>query len=444
MTTTRQIHPSELAQIIQTRFTARGVAVGLVALSLVLIGGASRSTAPEAKMWLYGTGFVAAVLSRTAHTIAKDHNELFSDARDISLTNWQNQLFKRTRPAETVVATEVIEPEPALPPLPMFNWTELSDEDEHPVIAVVAPMGGGKSRLVKYLAKYAMFDTQPQIVALDIYARSQDWPSAVTDHESMLQLMTADLEDLQIRIPQYRNGGSDFAPRVRVLEEAVDSLPSISRMSKAAAAIVTDWLTKHVSVARKVKYRLMLVSVKLGGYDIGIGAESRDDATIIFPGQKGIAKAFSDTRYLKLGTRQQTELRDQLRNSLNGLDRPALVYHSGAWFPANIPELTDAGDPIGMAPMLSAATTAPAFDHGVMDAIATLCDRLSGKRENCTPGMVRKYCRDLKDLPDSEIMEYFELLHDSGRATLDRTGKTPKLVANPQPVASVAATAQPL
>jgi hypothetical protein len=172
--TTRQIHPSELAQIIQTRFTARTVAVGLVVLALLLLAGGSRSNAPESRLWLYGTAFGIALLSRSVHTIAKDHGELFSDARDISLTNWQNQLFKRTRPAETVIATEVIEPEATLPPLPMFNWTELSDEDEHPVIAVVAPMGGGKSRLVKYLAKYAMFDTQPQIVALDIYARSQD------------------------------------------------------------------------------------------------------------------------------------------------------------------------------------------------------------------------------------------------------------------------------
>jgi hypothetical protein len=423
-TSPRQIHPSELAQIVQTRFTARGVAVGLVALSLVLIGGASRSTAPESKMWLYGTGFVAAVLSRTAHTIARDHGELFSDAKDISLTNWQNQFFKRTRPAETIVATEVVEPEATLPPLPMFNWTELADEDEHPVIAVVAPMGGGKSRLVKYLAKYAMFDTQPQIVALDIYARSQDWPDAVTDHASMLELMTSDLQDLQIRIPQYRNGITDFAPRVRVLEEAVDSLPSISRMSKAAAAIVTDWLTKHVSVARKVKYRLMLVSVKLGGTDIGIGAESRDDATIIFPGQKGIAKAFSDIRYLKLGTQQQSKLRDQLRTTLDGLDRPALVYHSGVWYPASIPELSAAGDPIGMAPMLM-ASAAPTIDFDLMDSIAALCDRLDGKRDNCTPGNVRKYLRI--DLPDDEILHYFKLLSEDSLCRLDTTGKTPKI-----------------
>lgn len=436
MTTTRQIHPSELAQIIQTRFTARGVAVGLVALSLVLIGGASRSSAPEAKMWLYGTGFVAAVLSRTAHTIAKEHGELFSDAKDISLTNWQNQFFKRTRPAETIVATEVIEPVAVeLPPLPMFKWTELADEDEHPVIAVVAPMGGGKSRLVKYLAKYAMFDTQPQIVALDIYARSQDWPAAATDHESMLELMTADLEDLQIRIPQYRNGVTDFAPRVRVLEEAVDSLPSISRMSKAASAIVTDWLTKHVSVARKVKYRLMLVSVKLGGTDIGIGAESRDDATIIFPGQKGIAKALADIRYLKLGTQQQAKLRDQLRNSLNGLDRPALVYHSGAWFPANIPELNAAGDPIGMAPMLAPA---PEFDPATLDSIMALCDRLALSADNCTPGRVRKYCRGLAGLTDAAILDHFQALHDEGRATFDRTGKTPKISPIVRSVAPVA------
>jgi hypothetical protein len=424
-TSPRQIHPSELAQIIQTRFTARGVAVGMVAVALLLLAGGSRSAAPESRLWLYGTALGVALLSRSVHTIAKDHNELFSDARDISLTNWQNQLFKRTRPAETVLATQIIEPETAVSSLPLFQWSALADEDEHPVIAVVAPMGGGKSRLVKYLAKYAMFDTQPQIVALDIYARSADWPDAATDHASMLQLMTNDLEDLQIRIPQYRSGITDFAPRVRVLEEAVDSLPSISRISKPAASIVTDWLTKHVSVARKVKYRLMLVSVKLGGTDIGIGAESRDDATIIFPGQKGIAKAFSDIRYLKLGTQQQTKLRDHLRITLDGLDRPALVYHSGSWFPASIPELSAAGDPIGMAPMLMAASPVPDFNPEMMAAIAALCDRLEGKRDNCTPGNVRKYLRI--DLPDDEILHYFKLLAEDSLCRLDTTGKTPKI-----------------
>jgi hypothetical protein len=442
MTTDRQIHPSELAQLLRTRTTTKGVAVGLLAVALLLLAGGGRALTPESKLWLFGGAFGCGLMCRIVNRVAADHDELFSDASDISLTNWQNRLFKLTRNTDLVVA-EVFQPEVTPPPLPMFKWTELSDEDEHPVIAVVAPMGGGKSRLVKYLAKYAMFDTQPQIVALDIYARSQDWPDAVTDHESMLRLMTADLEDLQIRIPQYRNGITDFAPRVRVLEEAVDSLPSISRMSKAAAAIVTDWLTKHVSVARKVKYRLMLVSVKLGGTDIGIGAESRDDATIIFPGQKGIAKAFSDIRYLKLGTQQQSKLRDQLRTTLDGLDRPALVYHSGVWYPASIPELSAAGDPIGMAPMLM-ASAAPTIDFDLMDSIAALCDRLDGKRENCTPGMVRKYCRDMKDMTDSEIMAYFQRLHDEGRATLDRTGKTPKLVPNAHFVAAVAATAQAL
>jgi hypothetical protein len=128
---------------------------------------------------------------------------------------------------------------------------------------------------------------------------------------------------------------------------------------------------------------------------------------------------------------------------LDGLDRPALVYHSGVWYPASIPELSAAGDPIGMAPMLM-ASAAPAIDFDLMDSIAALCDRLDGKRENCTPGIVRKYCRDLKDMTDSEIMGYFDRLDADDRATLDRTGKTPKLVPNAHFVAAVAATAQAL
>ena len=423
--TTRQIHPSELAQLLQTRFTAKGAAIGLVVLSLLLLAGGSRAIVPETKIWLFGGGFGVALLSRSVHHIARDHQELFSDARDISLTNWQNQLFKRTRDDSLTVEAIVANPVPSAP-IPLFNWTNLADEDEHPVIAIVAPMGGGKSRLVKFLAKYAMFDSPPNITAFDIYARNADWPIAATDHQSMLNVMTSDLAEINQRIPQYRDGTSDFVPQVRVLEEAVDTLPGVRSLSKPADGTVTDWLRKHVSVARKLKYRLVLVSVKLGGTDIGIGAESRDDATIIFPGGKGIAKAMSDIRYLKLGTAQNTAIRDRLKQSLANIQRPALVYHSGEWYPASIPELTISGDPIGIAPMI-AASSSPAFDPELLDSIESLCNRLDGKRDKCTPGNVRKYIPSAADLSDAEIIQHFEQLAAEHRCNLDRTGKTPKV-----------------
>lgn len=433
--TTRQIHPSELAQLLQTRFTAKGAAIGLVVLSLLLLAGGSRAIVPETKLWLFGGGFGVALLSRSVHHIARDHQELFSDARDISLTNWQNQLFKRTRDDSLTVEAIVANPVPSAP-IPLFNWTNLADEDEHPVIAIVAPMGGGKSRLVKFLAKHAMFDTQPNITAFDIYARDADWPTAATDHQTMLNVMTADLAEIYQRIPQYRSGISDFIPQVRVLEEAVDTLPGVRAINKQADTTVTDWLRKHVSVARKLKYRLMLVSVKLGGTDIGIGAESRDDATIIFPGFKGIAKAMSDIRYLKLGTAQNAELRDRLRATLANIPRPALVYHGGDWYPAAVPELTISGDPLGMSPMLSAAP-APNFNPDVLDSIETLCHRLEGKRDNCTPGNVRKYIPSTSNLTDAEIIQHFETLAEQNRCTLDKTGKTPKIKPIPNIVGEV-------
>ncbi len=420
MTTDRQIHPSELAQLLRTRTTTKGVAVGLLAVALLLLAGGGRALTPESKLWLFGGAFGCGLMCRIVNRVAADHDELFSDATDISLTNWQNRLFKLTRNTDLVVASEFIEPVAAVP---LFNWQELSDEDEHPVIAIVAPMGGGKSRLVKFLAKYAMFDTHPNILAFDIYARDNDWQNAATDHQSMLTAMQTDLLDIEQRLPQYRNGQSEFVPQVRVLEEAVDSLPAICAQSKPAAAVVEEWLRKHVSVARKLKYRLMLVSVKMSGNDIGIGAESRDDATIIFPGAKGVAKAFSDVRYLKLGTKQNAEVREQLRHTLATIQRPALVYHGGEWFPASIPDLTGSGDPVGMVPMLAASP--PTFDPEIMAAIAGLCDRLHDKRDNCTPGNVRKYLR--VDLPDEVILHYFKRLAGDCLCRLDTTGKTPKI-----------------
>jgi hypothetical protein len=440
MTTDRQLHPSELAQLLRTRTTTKSVAVGLLAAALLLLAGGGRALSPESKLWLFGGAFGCGLMCRIVNRVASDHDELFSDATDISLTNWQNRLFKLTRNTDLVVA-ELATTEPTVELMPLFNWQELSDEDEHPVIALVSPMGGGKSRLVKFLAKYAMFETHPNILAFDIYARDNDWQNAATDHQSMLDAMKNDLLDIEQRLPQYRNGQSEFVPQVRVLEEAVDSLPAICAQNKTSAAVVEEWLRKHVSVARKLKYRLMLVSVKMSGNDIGIGAESRDDATIIFPGAKGVAKAFSDVRYLKLGTKQNTEVREQLRHTLATLQRPALVYHGGEWFPASIPDLTGSGDPVGTVPML--APSATALDPDTLDSILSLCDRLALSADNCTPGRVRKYCRGLSDFSDGAILDHFQALHNSGRATFDRTGKTPKISPITTPVAPVALTLQP-
>jgi hypothetical protein len=354
---TRHIHPSELTQLIQNRLIARSVALGLLIIGLGLLAGGSRSKSPEARLWLFGGGFGCALLCRVVHKIAIDNERLFEDSRDISLTNWQNQLFKRTRDEGLTLEAQVQQPEPER--VPLFDWSELADSDQHPVLAVIAPMGGGKSRLVKWLGKSVLFDRQPSIVAFDIYSRQGDWEQGITEYADMLGVMKDDLAEISDRKQRYRVGESDFAPQFRVLEEAVDTLPNITALSKEAEETVDSWLRVHVSVARKLRFRLCLVSVKLRGSDIGIGSESRDDATVIFAGQKGVQKAMTDTRYFKLGAKQNRELKEQLQASLTGIKHPALIYSGGEWFPASIPNLSGTGDPIGVIPIISKTPVKP-------------------------------------------------------------------------------------
>jgi hypothetical protein len=422
---TRTIHPSELSQFVRTHFLAKSAAVGILVISLCLLAGGSRSQTPEFRLWLFGSSLATAFLSRQIHKIAIDAERQFDDSRDISLTNWQNQLFKRTRDEKLTLE---LQPAPAEPErMPLFEWAQLQDEDEHPVIAIVAPMGGGKSRLARYLAKYAIFDKHPQIIALDIYARDSDWDFAAVEYSQMLAVMKADLEEISDRIPRYRANESNFEPRFRVLEEAVDTLPEVRSLDKHSGEIVDDWLRKHVSVARKIGYRLCLVSVKLNGTNIGIGAESRDDATVIFAGIKGVAKAMSDIRYLKLGTQQNAELRSRLQASLNGVKRPALIFANGEWHPAAIPDLTDSGDPIGA----HLPANSPEFENleedeltETLDKIEALAIKLQDEGNNCTPGRVRKFVHTCKDKSDSEIIELFQLLENDNRGQCARSARS--------------------
>lgn len=423
---TRTIHPSELSQFVRTHFLAKSAAVSILIISLCLLAGGTRSQSPEFRMILFGSSLATAFLSRQVHKIAIDAERQFDDSRDISLTNWQNQLFKRTRDDQLTVQVQPIAAEPDR--LPLFNWAELADSDQHPVLAIIAPMGGGKSRLVKYLGKYVLFDRQPSIVAFDIYARDRDWDSAAVEYADMLKVMESDLIDIENRKNRYRNGETEFSPELRVLEESVDTLPNIAALGKDAESIVDSWLRVHVSVARKLKYRLCLVSVKLRGSDIGIGSESRDDATVIFVGQKGVAKAMSDTRYFKLGTKQNAELKEQLRVSLIGVQHPALVYAGGEWFPASVPSLTGTGDPIG-ANLPSDLDESEDEDDNLsetLNKIEALAIKLQSENQNCTPGKVRKYIHACKGTSDAEIIRLFQLLEDDDRGSIATNGRTSK------------------
>lgn len=224
----RTLHPSELAQILQNRLVAKSATIGLLALSCILLSGAVRS--PDSRVWLFGGTLGTAILARLTHRIAIDAERQFDDSKDISLTNWQNQFFKRTRDGGLTLEGQILPTEPDR--LPLFDWSELSDSDQYPVLAIIAPMGGGKSRLVKYLGKYVLFDKQPNIVAFDIYARKQDWENAATEYDQMLKVMESDLKEIDDRKLKYRSGENSFSPQLRVLEEAVDTLPNIKRSVK--------------------------------------------------------------------------------------------------------------------------------------------------------------------------------------------------------------------
>ncbi|MBD1847261.1 hypothetical protein H6F89_28425 [Cyanobacteria bacterium FACHB-63] len=79
--------------------------------------------------------------------------------------------------------------------------------------------------------------------------------------------------------------------------------------------------------------------------------ESRDDTTVIFAGKPGCKKALTDTRYFRLGAKQNAELRSQLEASLAGVKRPGLIYSGGEWYPCSIPELNENGDQVGITPI---------------------------------------------------------------------------------------------
>jgi hypothetical protein len=346
----------------------------------------------------------------------------------------------------------------------LFDWGLLADPDEHPTLAIISPMGGGKSRLAKFLAKHVLFPGQnPDLVAMDIYGRPADWQDAtlLTDHGAMLEQMEADLGFIGDRAAEYRKGVDSFTPRFWILEEAPDTIGTLRKSGKEADELVTAWVTKASTVARKVKARLCLVSVRLSGAEIGVSAEARNDATVIFPGKKGIAKAMSDDRIFKLGAKQNKELRESLAATLATIQRPALVYAGGQWHPASIPECDALGNPTGYqatsiapAQQLPQVTPEPMDDRDRLEALYQITadehlhpseleaepewkviardayqknpelwaallvaiPKLSiSKTQAIGPGMVRNFHRTFRTIPQSQIEAAFLFLEDDGQ-----------------------------
>jgi hypothetical protein len=404
-------------------------------------------------------GFAAATLKD--YEQAETTNEL---GRAVIARNNASWINKLTQPTHTAMsAIESASNIGAASLLPLFDWGELADPDEHPTLAIISPMGGGKSRLAKFLAKHVLFPGQnPDLVAMDIYGRPADWQDAtlLTDHGAMLEQMSADLGFISDRAAEYRKGVDNFTPRFWILEEAPDTIGTLRKSGKDADELVTAWVTKASTVARKVKARLCLVSVRLSGAEIGVSAEARNDATVIFPGKKGIAKAMADDRIFKLGAKQNKELRETLAATLATIARPALVYAGGHWHPASIPECDAFGNPTGYQAIaqvqqqqLPQVTPEPMDDRDRLEAMYRIepdehchpselesepewkaivrdahqqnselwaallaaIPRLSiSKKQAVGVGAVRKFHRHLQDLEDGIILAAFCFLESEG------------------------------
>lgn len=350
---THELHTSQIKHFIDANFRANLASWGLLAGACTLLACGANATTPQGKLGFFAGTLATALIAQPIRKIAIDTERSGNDQADLSTTAFQNAFYAAMKPDAPTVALAPADAE-TIELLSLFDWSELSDADEHPILGIVSPMGGGKSRLAKFLARYILFPGQnPQISVFDVYARKDDWEgcSIVTEHDGMIEAMEADLHIIAARLQEYRSGKDDFVGMFRVLEEGADTFKSLQAMGTDSKKVVESWVSKFTTVTRKIKARMCIVSVKLSGADFGVGAESRNDATIIFPGLKGIAKAMTDDRIFKLGAKQNKELREQLQASLAGVKRPALVYSQGRWYPASVPELDANGNPTGITPV---------------------------------------------------------------------------------------------
>jgi hypothetical protein len=361
--TQQSFHPSEFAEkhAAYRSAIAASWTLGLVSLGFLSCLPMVRTFA--AKSLLSGVATTAGIVAQGQRRTVRKMAGVLQDIDDISADAYQSWLYRQMAPAagrlEATVAPE---------PLPLFDWAELANADEHPILGIVATMGGGKTILAKYLGRYIL--GTPNINVMDIYARVNDWKGCqvVTEHSEMLEFMGSDLVTIDGEISRFRQGKTDFPGNLLVCEEGADTFKALRAKGKDSAALVELWLSKYTTVTRKIRRRLCIVSVKLSGVEFGTGAESRDDCTLIFPGRAGVKKAMGDDRMLKLGAKQNREIREALTASLAGVKRPALVYHQGQWFPASIPELDSEGNPRGMGRPAIAAPPSPVVEDSLLEA----------------------------------------------------------------------------
>lgn len=246
-------------------------------------------------------------------------------------------------PAQSVASADTQQVQRQKPDFFDFNVLR-TNPDDFTGFAIVADPGAGKTRLIKYLARNVL--TAGRMSVMDIYARDDDWQgaSALVDVDEFLCDIAYDLEEVDQLIKAYRSGQTVFQPHLYVLEEAADTLSEARGRGRGEAKILNDWLSKYLTVTRKIAKRLCLVSVNIKDLTDAIGsAEKRNSMVFIFPGAKGIAKAMTDSYIFKLGTSENAELRAKLERVLASVKRPALVHYRGQWWAAEIPEVNEDG-----------------------------------------------------------------------------------------------------
>lgn len=224
----------------------------------------------------------------------------------------------------------------------LFDFNMLRDKpDEFTAFAIVADMGGGKTRLIKHLARNVLQGSTTTV--MDIYARRGDWTGSkiLTNVFDFVEYMEKDLVDIDDLIADFRDGRNAFTPDLFVLEEAADTL---TEAKEQAAKKLKLWLSKYLTVTRKIRKRLCMVSTNIADITSAIeSAEKRNSVVFIFPGKNGVAKAMGDSYIFKLGTAENAQLRERLNRAMEGLERPALVHLRGQWWVADIPYVNEDG-----------------------------------------------------------------------------------------------------
>lgn len=359
------LHLSDLQSAITNRNQLRlsGWAMGLV--TILCLGGIPQATktvnqitrngdgnpvlvktsAPDylLRAGISGLGLALGIAAQASLTKARRLSAQLGDLQDIADDARQATFYRALQPANARLEVDGLD---AVELLPLFDWTQLVDPDRYPTICCFAPMGGGKSTLMQWLGRHIIGAKSGTV--FDSHCNEWgEWLEVKTDFQEMYAAMGADLELVDQLRRLSTNEKKALPQQVRILDEAPDTLAELKALEPKGGDVVGGWVRKMTTFVRKLKIRTLVGAVTIAADDLGISASKRNTMTVIFPGVAGIELAASDRTFYCLGTKENRALRDQLIDSLKGVKRPALVYCRGNWFPAEVPELTEDGDPVG-------------------------------------------------------------------------------------------------